>query len=379
MNILYELSLLTVKVVWKADFPAFFGNITYLQCNIFDTADNCTQSTRQWIGGPRYRSLCHENKCDSSNKYEIMNQASCLYTLMIRNFTEQDVNCEYTCSYGVSRNRKNLTLDEERFIYIPQVEEIKEEVIEKYKTLNWKINITKVFPKPSCWTDLNGKSLTADIKISVTKPGFFYATDLQIDYNVSSCGIMNVYCHLGDYKMSIASKNIESCQGAIKSSSKNTTIVVVLIVSSLFCVGMVLLVYFYLKKKNNQCCYGRGDCNRTVMSYQQRKQHLRKATDAENEDMNDEDYKPSLNRKTIKSEIKAKAYRNVAQASRSRRHRQAVDSADDSPEKQPKRGKRRKNKSESEATSPKRKKGRKKNIKKEALHDAVFDNIETPE
>lgn len=107
----------------------------------------------------------------------------------------------------------------------------------------------------------------------------------------------------------------------------------------------------------------------TVMAYQQRKQHLRKATvsDTENDDMNDEDYKPSVgDRGNIKSEIKAKAYRNVARASRSRRHRQAVDSADDSPDKQHKRGRRRKNKSESEATSPKRKKGRKKNIKKEA-------------
>ncbi|XP_076095190.1 snRNA-activating protein complex subunit 1-like [Mytilus galloprovincialis] len=116
----------------------------------------------------------------------------------------------------------------------------------------------------------------------------------------------------------------------------------------------------------------------TVMSYQQRKQHLRKATDIENEDMNDEDNKPSLNRKTIKSEIKAKAYRNVAQASRSRRHRQAVDSADDSPEKQPKRGKRRKNKSESEATSPKRKKGRKKNIKKEEVDEEQMEGVQSP-
>ncbi|VDI39517.1 snRNA-activating protein complex subunit 1 [Mytilus galloprovincialis] len=116
----------------------------------------------------------------------------------------------------------------------------------------------------------------------------------------------------------------------------------------------------------------------TVMSYQQRKQHLRKATDIENEDMHDEDNKPSLNRKTIKSEIKAKAYRNVAQASRSRRHRQAVDSADDSPEKQPKRGKRRKNKSESEATSPKRKKGRKKNIKKEEVDEEQMEGVQSP-
>ncbi|CAG2193170.1 SNAPC1 [Mytilus edulis] len=104
----------------------------------------------------------------------------------------------------------------------------------------------------------------------------------------------------------------------------------------------------------------------------------RKGTDIENEDMNDEDYKPSLNRKTIKSEIKAKAYRNVAQASRSRRHRQAVDSADDSPEKQPKRGKRRKNKSESEATSPKRKKGRKKNIKTEEVDEEQMEGVQSP-
>lgn len=111
-----SLSILTVNVVWEAQFPAMFGSDTYLHCNISDEVSNCSKKTRQWYGGPRHRSLCYNNNCTISNKYEVMKQSRCQYTLMIRNFSEQDVNCDYTCSYGVSQKRRNLSLDEHRFI-----------------------------------------------------------------------------------------------------------------------------------------------------------------------------------------------------------------------------------------------------------------------
>lgn len=115
-NVFFPLSLLTVNVVWEAKFPAVFGNDTYLQCNISDEASNCSKKTRQWFGGPRHRPLCYNNNCAISDKYKVMEQPNCFYTLMIRNFSELDVNCDYTCSYGVSQKRRNLTLDEHRFI-----------------------------------------------------------------------------------------------------------------------------------------------------------------------------------------------------------------------------------------------------------------------
>jgi hypothetical protein len=77
-----------------------------------------------------------------------------------------------------------------------------------------------------------------------------------------------------------------------------------------------------------------------------------------------------MDSKNIKSHLKAKAYRNVAKANKSRRHRQAVESADESPEKSPTKGRRKMSLSETETVSPpkKRKKKidkRKKNIQME--------------
>lgn len=243
-----------VDVVWEAKLPAVFGNITYLECNISDTAFNCSKKTRQWFGGPRHRSLCYENDCTVSNKYEVMKQPSCLYTLMIHDFSELDVNCEYTCSYGVSRMRQNLTLDENRFIYEPYVTDIKEESIEKDKTLDWRINITKIFPKPSCGADLNGENITDHLEILVTKPGFYFATDLQIYIPLSTCGKLDVYCHLGDYKINITSKIFDSCQGEQSSDKENTVTEVVLATVAVLAV-MITIVVLY-RRRGNMCCKG---------------------------------------------------------------------------------------------------------------------------
>lgn len=233
-----------VDVVWEADFPAVFGNVTYLQCTISDAAFNCSKRTRQWIGGPKYRSLCYEDKCAISNKYEVMKQPNCLYTLMIRNFSEQDVNCEYTCSYGVSRMRRNLTLDEKRFIYEPHVKDIQEESRENGKTLNLKINISKIFPTPSCGANLKGKNITDHLQNSVTKPGFYFAADLQINLPMPLCGNLNVYCYLGEHKINITSKNFDNChlQGGKNSNNENTGKLVWILLSVILVIIIICVI-----------------------------------------------------------------------------------------------------------------------------------------
>ncbi|XP_071162759.1 uncharacterized protein [Mytilus edulis] len=250
-----------VDVVWEAKLPAVFGNITYLECNISDAAVDCLKKTRQWFGGPEHRSLCYNNNCTVSNKYEVMKQSSCLYTLMIHNFSEFDVNCDYTCTYGVSRMRQNLTLDGKRFIYEPHDTDIIEKSIVKDKTLDWRINITKVFPKPSCGADLNGENITDHLKISDTKPGFYFASDLRINIPLSSCGKLDVYCHLGDYKVNITSKNFEKCKGGKSSGNENDVVLIVSIIVSVLVV-MIIIVSVCIVSRHNGC---KGDqCRKGV-------------------------------------------------------------------------------------------------------------------
>ncbi|XP_063427166.1 uncharacterized protein LOC134710704 [Mytilus trossulus] len=201
-----------VDVEWALNLPTFFGNVAYLQCNISDTASNCANKDRRWIGGPQYDGLCYENECPISKKYKVMNHPRCSYILMIYNFSESDVNCEYTCFYGASKNRRNLTLDEKNFIYEPGIEDIKEETIEKDNTFNRKITIRKIYPKPSCVAYLNMEKKPHHLQVSITKPGFYYTADLQIKLPLSSCGKLDVNCYLGDHKINITNKNFDSCQ-----------------------------------------------------------------------------------------------------------------------------------------------------------------------
>lgn len=111
-----NLCILTVNLYWEAKLPVVFGDVAYLQCQISDASFDCTKSLRQWYGGPDYSSICYDSTCAASNKYEVMKQPRCQYTLIIYNFSERDGNCEYTCLYGISFMRRNLTLDEKKFI-----------------------------------------------------------------------------------------------------------------------------------------------------------------------------------------------------------------------------------------------------------------------
>lgn len=247
-----------VDVTWDAEFPAFFGNVTYLQCKISDASFRCNKSLRQWYGGPNYGPLCYEDNCTASNKYKVMNQSRCQYTLMIYDFSDRDVNCEYTCLYGISNMRRNLTLDAKKFIYKPHVKDIQEESTENGKTLNWKINISKIFPIPSCGADLEWESVADSLQISVTKPGFYYAAALQINLPLSSCGKIDVYCFLGVYKVNITTKNLDSChlQGS-ENRNQNNAMMIGLIILAIILVIVVFIGCMYLKTK--LCFNGRQE------------------------------------------------------------------------------------------------------------------------
>lgn len=93
----------------------FFGKTAELECVVSDSVNFCNKTLRQWYGGNPYGVLCRNGACRNQGKYEEQQNSMCSYTLMINNFSESDVNCEYTCAYGVHRSRKMLKLDNEHF------------------------------------------------------------------------------------------------------------------------------------------------------------------------------------------------------------------------------------------------------------------------
>ncbi|CAC5417061.1 unnamed protein product [Mytilus coruscus] len=105
-----------VNVTWNMKTnPAIIGNNVILECVISGEEQSCDEYPRQWYGGVNYGLLCEDGMCRYNKKYKELNISSCIYRLMIHNFTEQDLNQNYTCSYGIFKERKGLTLKDGPF------------------------------------------------------------------------------------------------------------------------------------------------------------------------------------------------------------------------------------------------------------------------
>lgn len=108
--------LFAANVTWNLKTkPAIFGGDVKLECIISNKEHSCKEYIRQWYGGVHYGLLCEDGMCRNDLKYEEVNISSCIYHLVIHNFTEQDLNQNFTCSYGIFNERKGLTLKDGPF------------------------------------------------------------------------------------------------------------------------------------------------------------------------------------------------------------------------------------------------------------------------
>ena len=90
---------------------AISGEDIRLNCAVLK--DACTgKAPRQWSGGEGYKVLCLDGWCSENEKYSMEIYNSTLdFSLIVKNFSESDLNWEYTCMCGVSQYTENLTLD----------------------------------------------------------------------------------------------------------------------------------------------------------------------------------------------------------------------------------------------------------------------------
>ncbi|CAC5370248.1 unnamed protein product [Mytilus coruscus] len=248
-----HVTVLAVNVDWQIKSPVSFGKNAYLTCNISDQNFNCTRHLRQWLGGENYGSLCYNNKCKASlEKYDVLQvETRCEYILEIERFSEHDVNCDYTCSYGIWRKRKKLTLDEMEFIYTPDQDDVIQEFkVTKNNTIQQKIKISKVYPMPTCFAALNSKNITDVMHISLHKVGIFFAVDLEINHHVLSCsGNLTVTCYIGNVEINITKLAFNNCKGRNR-QSRFSVVILVGIMSPLI---ILLLVAVSLHRELPSC------------------------------------------------------------------------------------------------------------------------------
>ena len=94
--------------------PVVYGDNIILTCKT-DRRDACR--VRQWYGGHKNKLLLYNNVSRDATKYEDRtNLSSTEFSLVIKNYTESDLNINYTCSCGFKSYTKRLGMNNNNFI-----------------------------------------------------------------------------------------------------------------------------------------------------------------------------------------------------------------------------------------------------------------------
>ena len=98
--------------------PVIYGDNIILTCKTGHVlTDRAECPVRQWYGGHKDRLLLYNNASLDATQYEDRtNLSSTEFSLVIKHYTESDLNMNYTCSCGFRSYTKRLGLSDNNFI-----------------------------------------------------------------------------------------------------------------------------------------------------------------------------------------------------------------------------------------------------------------------
>jgi hypothetical protein len=98
--------------------PVMYGHNIILTCKTGHVlTDRVKCPVRQWYGGHKDKLLLYNAvSCDVTKYEDRTNVSSTEFSLVIKNYTESDLNINYTCSCGFKSYTKRLGLNDSNFI-----------------------------------------------------------------------------------------------------------------------------------------------------------------------------------------------------------------------------------------------------------------------
>ena len=98
--------------------PVMYGDNITLTCKTGHVLTNRAECpVRQWYGGHKNKILLYNTISRYATKYEDKtNLSSTEFSLVIKNYTELDLNINYTCSCDFNYYTKRLALNDSNFI-----------------------------------------------------------------------------------------------------------------------------------------------------------------------------------------------------------------------------------------------------------------------
>lgn len=185
----------------------------------------CCNSTRKWNGGPSFSFLMNDGAPSDSNKYgEIIHSNS--FSLLIYNMDRSDFLFDYRCTYGFDDSPRLLLTPPGNARYIPATSEIKplsSSTANGY--LNFMVNVTTVFPAPSCTAKFGNADLTSNMTLtSADNFPFKFAVISMSEVAYSCTGPINISCSVGSYSFDVFTRNLaDLCLISATPSSETTS------------------------------------------------------------------------------------------------------------------------------------------------------------
>lgn len=209
------------QVSWVVNNTAEFknGDTMELICTV---TGSCCSSARKWNGGPSFSLLMNDGAPSDPNKYgEIIHSSS--FSLLIYNMDRSDFLYDYRCTYGFDDSTRSALSPPGNARYVPAASEIQELSSSTAEdVLNFEVNVTTVFPAPSCTAEFGGADLTSSMTTTSTDNFPFKFAEISMANVVYTCpGSLNVSCSVGSYSFNVLTLN--PCEVTTEGSTEGTT------------------------------------------------------------------------------------------------------------------------------------------------------------
>ncbi|XP_071148143.1 uncharacterized protein [Mytilus edulis] len=251
-------------VSWKlSSKPVVFGTNVKLYCKFCNNVPCCNAFTRKWTKGTHYDLIVMNSVSLNSAKYEeYLNVSTQTSILTIKNFTEEDVNIPYECTYGFDTDSKVLTLNSTDFEYHP-TEDIPVKLhIDRNQKATANIIFNKVYPIPICFATDDGSDISYSLSVATERIGIFYKSNLQFQYQIKDNCYQNIsiHCTVGTTNFTVVNSTLP-CQ---KSSQQTNILIAAIIPTSLMIITVLLIICYCHRRKYMWCNCKSSDPNDNI-------------------------------------------------------------------------------------------------------------------
>ena len=201
------------KVYWiVSNKPVMYGDNIILACKT-DKRSAC--SVRQWYIGDQNKLLLYNDASVDATKYEdITNRSSTEFSLVIKSYTESDLNINYTCACDFEYCTQRLGLNDNNFIVPPL--RVKTHIQQSNEKLSIYIHIERVYPVPELSIAIGERKLLDNLNFTSVKSDIFYYGTYEAIFNIvaDDCGKKpTLFCSTGNEysSVNISGEPIRNC------------------------------------------------------------------------------------------------------------------------------------------------------------------------